>query len=208
MDADGGDLNMFRYINLDEKIILKNKIPLLIKNSDWIKLFGDVNHRSIQNVKKELTELVDKEKDLKRRVGTLKKEKTHSMKMILGISNAVNNENKLETVELLDEYKNRIENINQELEDLKFQLETIPQEIRELNFNLLKATVDYGYRELKDRGKRLKDVVSEIESLRERLKGLIDEKYDYEEWIDSTYSFLHGMLGSEEMQNLDEKMLE
>ena len=197
----------FRNFNIDENIILKNKIPLLIKDENWLKLFENVNNKNIQYIKEELTELVKKEKQLEKMVATLQKEKQHAMKMILGISDAVNNENKIETVGLLDEYKGKIEEINEELEDITFQLEIIPQDIRELNFNLLEATVDYGYKKLKVKEKKLKQVTDELDDLRERLKILINEKYDYEEWIDSTYSFLHGMLGSEEMEKLDEEIL-
>ncbi|NMB26685.1 MAG: hypothetical protein GX987_01360 [Tissierellia bacterium] len=199
---------MFKNIDLDKNIILKNKVPLLIKDEDWIKLFGNVKNKNIQYIKEELIEMVKKGKELERTVATLQKEKLHAMKMILGISDAINNENKIETVGLLDEYKGRIEDINEELDDITFELETIPQDIRELNFNLLKATVDYGYKELKDKEKKLKYVIDELETLRERVKKLINEKYDYEEWIDSTYSFLHGMLGSERMEKLDEEILD
>ncbi len=73
--------------------------------------------------------------------------------MILGISDAINNEDKNVDINLLDEYR-RNRNINKELDDITFQLETIPGEIRELNFNLLKLTVDYGYKELKIKEKK------------------------------------------------------
>lgn len=198
----------FKNIDLDENIILKNKIPLLIEDENWIKLFGETKNRNIQNIKEELSELVEEERELNRKEMTLQREKVHAMKMILGVSDAVNNENKLHNVGLLDEYKEKIEGINQELEEITFQLETIPQDIRELNFNLLKATVFYGYKDLKSKQKKLAQVVDELDSIRERMKYLINEKYDYEEWIDSTYSFLHGMLGSKEMEKLDEKILE
>ncbi len=188
---------IFKNIDLDENIVLKNKIPLLIENEDWIRLFGNIKNRNIQHIKEELTELVKKEKELEKTAALLQKEKLRSMKMILGISHAVNNKNKTETLGLLDEYKGKIEDINEELEDINFQLETTPQDIRELNFSLLKATVDYGYKELRDKEKKLENVTEQLEILRERLKELINEKYDYQEWIDSTYSFLHGMLGSE-----------
>ncbi|NMA86915.1 MAG: hypothetical protein GX968_06290, partial [Tissierellia bacterium] len=138
----------------------------------------------------------------------LQKEKNHAIKMILGISDAINNEDKNVDINLLDEYREKIENINKELDDITFQLETIPGEIRELNFNLLKLTVDYGYKELKIKEKKLKSTNEELEELRERLRGLINEKHDYEEWIDATYSFLHGMLGSHEMEKLDEEILD
>ncbi|HSH35576.1 hypothetical protein [Schnuerera sp.] len=196
----------FKNIDLDENIVLKNKIPILIEDENWLKLFGDVSNKNIQHIKTELIQLVNTKKELEKKERTLQKEKTLSMKMILGISNAVNNEKQTHSVDLLDEYKERIEKINEELNEIIFELETIPQEIRELNFNLLKATVYYGYKELKTKEKKLQEVTDELEIIRERIKVLINEKYDYEEWINLTYSFLHGLLGSEEIEKLDEQI--
>lgn len=198
----------FKDIDLDENIIFKNKIPLLIEDKSWVALFGNIDNKDIQNIKEELAQMVEKQKQLDKMNRTLQKEKLHAMKMILGISDAVNNENKIETIGLLDEYKKKIEEANEQIDEIIFQLETIPQSIRELNFDLLKATVYYGYRELKDKEKKLKSVTEELEALRERLQELINEKYDYEEFIDATYSFLHGMLGNEETEKLDRKILE
>ncbi|CCQ96806.1 conserved hypothetical protein [[Clostridium] ultunense Esp] len=198
----------FKNINLDENIVLKNRIPLLIEDKDWLKLFGNVSNKDIQYLKEELMELVKIRKELEKKEQSFQEEKTLAIKMILGISNAVNNENKTHSVGLLDKYKEKIENINEELDEIVYQLETIPQEIRELNFNLLKATVYYGYKELKDKEKKLKEVNDELDSMRERIKILINEKYDYEERVNLTYSFLHGLLGSEEIEKLDEQILD
>lgn len=198
----------FKDIDLDKNIVLNNKIPLLIEDENWLKLFGDVNNKNINYIKYELVELIKTQRELEKKEDILQKEKTLAMKMILGISNAINNENKTHSIGLLDEYKERIENINEELNEIVYRLETIPQQIRELNFNLLNATVYYGYKELKDKEKRLKDVTDELESMRERIKLLINQKYDYEEWINLTYSFLHGLLGSKEIEKLDEQILE
>lgn len=198
---------VYKGIDLDKDIIQKNKIPLLIEDDNWIKLFGNVNDKNIQYIKEELMELAEKEKKLGKRKEELKKDKIHVMKMILGISDTINNENKIENIVLLDQYKQKLEDLNEELEDVLYQLEVIPQDMRDMNFELLKATVEYGYKELKVKEKNLKNVTDEIKILRERLKDLINEKHDYEEWIDSTYSFLHGMLGSEEMEKLDKQIL-
>lgn len=197
----------FKKLDIDEKIILRNRIPLLIKDQNWIRLFGSTRDKNIQNARNELIELLEEEKKLKRKRIILEKEKKNAIKMILDISDAINNEQKIETVELLDEYKKEIEYINEELDEIIFQIETIPQKINQSNFNLLKATVYVGYKELKDRERRLNETIDELDKLRERLKYLINERYDCEELIDSTYSFLHDMLGSEEMEKLDEKIL-
>lgn len=199
---------MFKNIDLDENIILKNKIPILVLEENWLKLFGDIKYKNIQYLKEELNQLLKEEGKLKEKSYGIQREKTHAMKMILGISDALNNEDKNVDPKLLDEYKDKIEKANEELEEITFKLETIPQEIREVNFQLLKTTVDYGYKELKTKEKKLKETTEELDRTRERLRELINEKHDYEEWIDSTYSFMHGMLGSEEMEKLDEEILD
>lgn len=196
-----------KNIKLDENILRKNKIPLLFNEPSWVKLFGDSGDKSIQNRKEELILLVSKEKEMSIRSRKLQKEKLESMKMILGISDSINNDNKTENIVLLDEYKDKIYKINQELEELTFQLETMPKEIREGNFKLLNATIQYGYDELRYKEKIVNQSTVEIETLRQKLKGLMETKYDYEEWINETYTFLHGVLGSEMIEKIDRERL-
>lgn len=197
----------FKDIEIDESIVIKNKIPLLVYNEEWIKLFGNIDNKDIIEAKEGLLESINKKNALEREEIKLKNDKNHAMKMILGISNSINNENKIENVALLDEYKNKIESINERLDEITFELENVYKEIRNLNFNLLKATVYYGYRDIKKKEKKLKKVNEELEFIRERIKLLINEKYDYEEWINSAYAFLHGMLGRDEIERLDEEIL-
>lgn len=198
----------FNDINIDESIIVKNKIPLLIFNEEWINIFGSIDNKYIRDTKEKLIECVNKKKELEKEEIKLKNEKKHSIKMILGISNSVNNKNKIENVDLLDKYKKKIEDINERLDDIAFELENIHKEIRDLNFNLLKATIYYGYREIKKKEKDLGKINRELESIRKKAKILINEKYNYEEWVNSAYAFLHGMLGRDEIEKIDEKILE
>ncbi|WP_353093382.1 hypothetical protein [Tissierella praeacuta] len=192
-----------KAINLDESILIKNRISLLHNDDSWNKLFGDANDKNIQNAKEELIQLVNKEREIEIRNRELQKEKMKCMKMILGVSDSINNDNKIENIKLLDDYKNSIININEELEEITFQLETIPKEIREVNLRLLNATIQYGYNELKTKERVVNESVSEIAVLRQRLKELIKTKNDYEEWVNEAYTFLHGLLGSEVIEKID-----
>ena len=196
-----------KNIKLDENILRKNRIPLLFNEPSWVKLFGDTDDKNIKNRKEELIQLISKEKEMTITSRKLQKEKLECMKMILGVSDSVNNDNKTENIVLLDEYKNKIYNINEELEEITFELEKIPKEIRETNFKLLNATIEYGYDELRYREKIVNQSVEEIESLRQKLKMLIETKHDYEEWINETYTFLHGILGSETIEKIDKERL-
>lgn len=196
-----------RDMELDENILRKNNIPLLFNDLGWIKLFGNSSDRNIESSKETLMELLAKQKQVESEINKLQREKSNSMKMILGVSDSVNNDNKSENIGLLDEYKQNILDINEKLDELTFQMETIPKEIRDANFKLLNDTVKYGYDELKYKQKIVDKSMAEIEFLRERLKELITTKHDYEEWVNETYTFLHGMLGSEIIEKLDRERL-
>lgn len=197
-----------KNFNLNNKDILRmRRIPLLYNDQSWIKLFGEAKDKNIQNTKEEILKLKAKEKELETNHNKLQREKSNCMKMILGVSDSVNNENKIENIVLLDEYKINLERITEEIEDVKFQLETIPQEIREVNLKLLNHTIKYGYDELKQREEVVEKAKSEIEILRERLKELIKTRVDYEEWINETYLFLHGILGPEIIEKIDRERL-
>ena len=196
-----------KHINIDKNTKFKNRVPILFKDPSWNKLFGNTDDRNIQNIKEELMQLVSKEKEMEYEVKKLQSQKFKYMKMILGVSDSVNNENKVENVSLLDEYKERIFNINEELEELKFQLEIIPKDIKETNLKLLNATIQYGYDELKYKQKIVDQSVEEIESLKKRLTEAIATKHDYDEWINETYTFLHGILGREIIDKIDKERL-
>lgn len=196
-----------RDMELDENILRKNNIPLLFNDLGWIKLFGNSSDKNIESSKEVLMELLAKQKQVESEINQLQREKTKSMKMILGVSDSVNNDNKSENIGLLDEYKQKILDINEKLDELTFKMETMPKEIREANFKLLNDTVKYGYDELKYKQKIVDKSITEIESLRKRLKELIATKHDYEEWVNETYTFLHGILGSEIIEKLDRERL-
>lgn len=198
----------FRRLDIDENIILRNRIPLLIYHGDWIRLFGNTDDKNIRRAKDELVEAIKERSRLNRRKAALKKEKMEVIKSILEISHEMEEEGESrQSIKLLERYRNRMGEINEELNDIELEQEAVPRRIDQANFNLLKATIYVGYRELKQKEEKLERCIDELDRLRDRLKELIDEKHNHQEWIDSTYSFLHGMLGSEEMEKLDKKIL-
>jgi len=193
-------------VDIDYNIILKNKVPLLINDQAWKRLFLESNDRSLQNIRKELEDLVQELKEKEKELNRLKIEKKKTMAKILNISDMVNNNN-YNAVNQLEECQNKIYKLNEEIEDLTFRNEILPKEIRDVNYRLLKETIKLAYKDLSLDGKRLGATNEEIETLREQLRGLLEKKHDYEERINNTYGFLHGILGGKEMEKLDKDML-
>ncbi|EOC99528.1 hypothetical protein [Caldisalinibacter kiritimatiensis] len=194
-------------IDIDYSILLKNKVPLLVQDNTWKQLFRNVNDKNLITCKEQLESLLKEQEFTNKDLRALKIKKKKLMDKILEISHQANSEKKNERLDILQECKQRLLEMNDELDELTFKTETLPKKIREANFQLLKATIKYAYKELRTKQKNLTSVTQEIESLKNELRGLIEQKHDYEESINLTYKFLHGILGSKEMERLDNNLL-
>lgn len=200
-------IEMFsKDIGINYDIILKNKVPILVRDRSWLKLFGDIDDKKFVNCKKELEELIKEENRVNKNLRSLKIKKKKLMDKILEISYEANSNNDNSKVGVLNQIQEEINRINEEIEELIFKSEMLPKEIREANYKLLKETVKYAYSTLKDCEKNLEQTNNSIESLRGELRNLLDKKHDYEEKISTTYRFLHGILGSKEIEKLDKEM--
>lgn len=186
----------------------KSDIPLLYRDEGWLRLFGSMGNENIDNLRKALEDLVDERKTLEKRNNQLQGEKVNLMKKILKASEVVNIENNPDGIPLLDQYKDRILKVNEEIDEIIFRLEMLPKEIREKNLELLKTTVDYGYDQLREKRIVLDESIKEMDLIRNRMRELIEIKVSNEEWINNTYKYFHGLLGSEIIERIDREKLD
>lgn len=191
-------------IKLDDNRNFKNKIPILIEDENWLELFNEADNRAIKKYKGKLAELLKEQTDTEKEIKRLEKEKIKTMKMILIASDEINNEEKPEYIDLLDEYRERLIFINETIDKLTFKLENIPTDIKETNFKLLEVTVSYGYTQIKDKEERLDYTKKELKILREKIRELNNEKREYEDYISDTYTFIHKILGGKQVEELDD----
>lgn len=191
-------------IKLDDNRNFKNKIPILIEDENWLELFNEADNRAIKKYKGKLAELLKEQTDTEKEIKRLEKEKIKTMKMILIASDEINNEEKPEYIDLLDEYRERLIFINETIDKLTFKLENIPTDIKETNFKLLEVTVSYGYTQIKDKEERLDYTKKELKILREKIRELNNEKREYEDYISDTYTFIHRILGGKQVEELDD----
>ncbi len=203
----GGAAMFTKDINLEYSVMMENKIPILIKDKSWMNLFNSVDDKGITSYRNQLDDLLNEQKQIERELSILKAQKKKNMIKILNISDEVNNSNNSKAIEFMDKCQEEITDINNKIEEIMFRGEMLPKEIREANYNLLKETIRYSYKELKASEEKLTLTNGEIESHRTKLRILLEQKHDYEEMINNTYSFLHGILGSYEMEKFDKDLL-
>lgn len=195
-------------IEIDESIIKKKQIPILIKDKQWKNIIGDTKNKNIRSLSKELEELVIRERDLRKKLAKYNQEKRKLMNKILHLSDLLNTKGQEEVLPELERCKEEINQVNQDIDRVMESIEVYPREIQKLNLSLLKETIKIAYKDMITNNDELLVVNEEMDKLRERLGYLRDEKIVLEEKVQGLYSFLHAIVGHEEMEKLDVQFLE
>lgn len=195
-------------VDLDYDLLIKNRLTILTENSEWMENFDGLQNKEIVRDKEELKSLLKLERESHSSLEKLKTEKKRIIARIITLSDEINNKNKVSDIVLLDEAQSKLNDLNDEIDDITFELEMMPKRIREANLKLLESTVEYAYSELTEREEKLEKINQDLESLREQLRRYIVEKFEHEEKINKLYSFLHNTLGNEKANELDNTIFE
>lgn len=183
----------------------KRALPRLIENEDWSELFSEKENESIKRLSKELKKLIDEETAAEEEFRIITKDKKKAMSQILALSDQVNNEKRGGALIKLDKQKKLTEKLKAKAEDVRFRLETIPNEIAEVNFLLLEATVEEGFNELVALEEKNSEINREMIEIRDRLRELFEERNKNDETISKIYTHLHGTLGADLIEKIEEK---
>lgn len=195
-------------IDIDLSSFSKNAIPLLIEDEIWMKLFNDIDDKEIINLKQELKTRVNKSREVRKQLPGKKSEKSKIIGKILTLSDKINNNELVEGIDLLEDYKDELNELNDEIDELTFKSETIPSEVRKLNLLLLEESLKFGYKDIMEAEENLDEIERVLEKLRKKLRTTIKDKYDYEEKRNEIYKFLHNTLGPDDVDKLDRKILD
>jgi len=195
-------------MDLNENIIRKNKISVLIKDKAWKELFEPHMTRSMNKIVKEIEKLLTEERNTKIELKKYQKQKKKLMESILYLSDELNRHHNESALEKLEKAKEEILKINPKIDELQWKLEQIlPKEIEKYNLDLLKETVEIAYRDIQEGNKKVSSLTEKITNLRQQLSDAWEEKIATEQRVEALYSYLHHTLGYEETNKLDEQFL-
>lgn len=198
---------MAKEIILEDRIIRRKKIPVLVHNKEWNALFNENMSKSMKKNAKELEEKVSEEKDALVKIKALKKVKKQLMDKIIQLSDDINNNKKGVDINSLELAKQQILKANEEIDDLEYKLDILPKEIEKQNLALLKETIKLAYSVIDEGSKKNNGLTKEIEELRQQLHDRWEEKIYWEKRTEEIYSYLHDTLGHEETNDLDKVFL-
>lgn len=194
-------------IEFTSKIMRKNRIPILIHHKQWRELFSDNMNRYMENLSRELEKLIKEEKESRKRLEDYRHRKRILMNKIIHLSNRLNIKGESVDVTEIENSKNEILGLNEKIDRIYENLEEYAQNIEDANMELLEETAKISYSEIDKSETRMGIVNHEIDLLRGKLGEYWDEKEALEAKVQALYSLLHSIIGSEEIEKLDEKFL-
>jgi len=187
--------------------INSSKIPLLILDNKWHRIFGKMNPSpEIKKLEKELGDLVKLQGKLNNENKSLKKIKSDLMKGIVDNMDGLNEgcSDKTKEKALVDN-KRLINDTNERLEKNEDTLLELPREIERINKELMLHTMELCYERLQRNTGEIEEIAEWIKDIRIQLKTNVVKKQDLEIYNSELYSYMHDIFGPQVMEIFDMK---
>lgn len=187
--------------------ITTTKIPILILDNKWHRIFGKVNPTDeIKSYEKELTALIKQQGKLNNEQKDLKRIKSELMKGIVdNMDGAESSLSEKERQKKLDDNKRLINETNERIESNEDALLDLPKQIDEINKKLMLATMQMCYERLSSNTEEIEEIANWIKSIRIELKKKVVKKQDLEIYNSELYAYMHDIFGPQVMELFDMK---
>ena len=193
--------------NAFEEIIEQRIVPMLTEYQPFNDLMKYISSEDIKTSIENIKKLIMEERKQVLEVNNLHKEKAKIAPKVLYLSGQINSGNKSAEKEM-DNIKERMLEINEEIEKKEIQIQEILVNKEKENLELLKKTLNESYDIINNDEKKLYPLLDEIELMRKELEDKRILRDKLQSRINSTYSFIHGFMGGKETERFDEHMLE
>ena len=190
-----------------EEIIEKRIVPMLTEYQPFNDLMKYISSEDIKTSIENIKKLIMEERKQVLEVNNLHKEKAKIAPKVLYLSGQINSGNESAEKEM-DNVKERMLEINEEIEKKEIQIQEILVNKEKENIELLKKTLNESYDIINNDEKKLYPLLDEIELMRKELEDKRILRDRLQSRINSTYSFIHGFMGGKETERFDEHMLE
>lgn len=183
------------------------KIPILILDNKWHRLFGKMNPTDeIKELEKQLGELLKRQGKLVNENKDLKRIKSELMSDIVSNIDGVDTRDSDESVDKkLNDNKRLINDVNEKLDNNEEELKDLPREIDGVNKKLMLATMDLCYERLQSNTVEIEEIAEWVKDIRVQLKKNLVRKQDKELYNAELYSYMHDIFGPVVMELFDMK---
>ncbi len=184
------------------KEALKNKkIPVLILDNKWHKLFGKAGTtKEIMQLENKLHELLKRQGKLTNEIKDLKRIKNNLMSEIV-----TNMDGDAVADKKITENKRLINDVNEKVESHEDELMELPREIDSINRELMLLTMEICYEKIKNNTDEIEEIANWIRDIRVTLKKNVVKKQDREINNSELYAYMHDIFGPDVLELFDMK---
>jgi hypothetical protein len=179
-----------------------DRVPMLIDDKKWLAMVLSAMPE-LNEPYEELVRLNNRLIEIEGESIGLKREKKKILHEIISLTDD-HQEGKLDDSGQVDVMKNRIHEINDLVDELKYESEMLPLKIKALNKEIGVISIDWLYKTLKVSKDRVSVLNEEIQVIRKTLGNMYEEKFSLEAQNNDMYQYVHGLLGKDITDQLDE----
>lgn len=190
-------------IAMDEKMMDPKSINQFFKGPRYNNTLAQLGNQKTRKLKRELDKGEKEIRALEEKIRQNHQKKDQHINNIMELSHEINAQEKEVRTKDLDREKSEIEKCKEEIRYLNEKLEKQHLDIKDMQKKLYKKMAEESYARFLHQQQKLVKVNRSIEGLRRKLNGLREEKEGIETELGQLYQMLHGVLGHEQMEQMD-----
>ena len=183
--------------------ITGKKLPILTLDHKWHQLFTQVNVTpEIKEGEEKLNELLKRQGKINTETKEIKKIKSRLMDEIVAM---MDEQDSPATIKKSEENKRLIEECNDKLAEYSDEMLDLPREIDRVNKELMLATMEVCYRDIKSNAVELEEITQWINHMRIELKKNVVRKEEMQRRNNDLYVYMHDIFGADVIELFDMK---
>ena len=195
---------MSRIEDIYKPALSKTKVPLLVLDNNWHKLFTQADETpEIQKLEKRLNELLKIQGRSNTERKKLKACKRKLMDEIIQLADKYGGRNDEAIEKEMDRHKRLVEECNERLAQLEDDTKDNTLEMEETNYQLMLRTMELCYERLEENRKEIEYYEEWIRNMRDELKENIIRKQERETSTYELYTYMHNIFGRDVIDIFD-----
>jgi DNA repair exonuclease SbcCD ATPase subunit len=182
------------------------KLPILTLDNKWYQMFVSVfENRAVVELEQKLNELLKRQGKVHTESKEIRKLKKKLMEEIVPLVDELEQGNSSKLEDKIQENKRLIEECNDKLQDYRLEIAELPEKIEEANLQLMLASMQYAYQQMKDNTEAIVEIAKWVADIRVELKENLVKKQQMEIINRNIYSYMHNLFGAEVINLFDMK---
>jgi hypothetical protein len=189
-----------------KEVLIKEKLPIVVLDPLWHAIKSELGSHSISKKEERLKELLKQRGKLTNDYKDYLQVKQKMLNNILTLSKFLNEDEDSSKIEELDKYQNSVIMTNEKLDSIDQQIKQVEIDIEVINREIVEETISIGYGYIRTYAQVQSDLQEEIDHLRAEVVKKTEEKKKYEQQMTHLYTYLHSVIGYEQISKVDRKL--